>query len=58
MEYREAIEILLKLKDKYSLDEKEKQAVLIAVGTLDGFALGKNRIKGIIKKKKEKNLTE
>jgi hypothetical protein len=55
MEPREAIDILLKMRDKYPLDPKEQEAVLAAIGTLDSAAFTKNRIKGIIKKRKDKH---
>lgn len=54
MEYREAITILIKMLDKYSLDAKEKEAVLTALGVLDWAALGKNRVRGILKARKAK----
>lgn len=49
MEYKEAIEILLKLKDKYILTEQEKEAVIMAVGTLDCGKLAENRFRGVLK---------
>lgn len=54
MEPREAIEILIKMQNKYSFNSKEKQAVIAAMGVLDSAAFTKNRIKGIIAKQKNK----
>lgn len=54
MEYKEAITFLVKMLDRYSLDSGEKEAVLTAIGVLDWASLGKNRMKGILKARKEK----
>ena len=54
MEYKKAVNILIKLLDKHSLDAEEKEAVLTAVGVLDWVSLAKNRMKGIIKARKAK----
>jgi hypothetical protein len=54
MEPREAIAILIKLRDKYPLDKEEQEAVLLAMGVLDSAALSKNRIRGILAKRKNK----
>ncbi|MDD5569085.1 MAG: hypothetical protein PHG23_01565 [Candidatus Pacebacteria bacterium] len=54
MEYKKAIDILLKMKEKYPLDAEEKEAVLAAIGTLDCGSLAKNRMKRIIKGWKDK----
>jgi hypothetical protein len=54
MEPREAITILMKIRDKYLLDAKEQEAALLAIGVLDSAALSKNRIRGILKKRKDK----
>lgn len=54
MEYKEAKEILLKMVKEGKMNEKEKEALLKAVGVLDFAVLGKNRLKSIIKAKKEK----
>lgn len=54
MEYKEAINILLKMIDKYFLKEEEKEAILKAIGTLDCGSLAENRLKKIIKGKKDK----
>ncbi len=59
MEYKEAVAILMKLLDKYKLDEEEKEAVLTAIGLLDLGSLAKSSIKRkikAIKAKKEKDL--
>jgi hypothetical protein len=52
MEYKKAIDILLKMLDKGSLSAEEKEAILTAIGTLDCGALAKNRLKRIIKTQK------
>jgi hypothetical protein len=54
MEYKKAIDVLLKISDKYSLDSEEKEAILTAIGTLDCGSLAENRFKGIIKTRKAK----
>lgn len=54
MEYKEAKNILMKMLDKKSLNKEERGAILTAIGVLDWFLLGKNRMKGIIKAKKAK----
>jgi hypothetical protein len=54
MEYKKAINVLLKIQAKYSLDEEERKAILTAIGTLDCGSLATNRIKGIIKGRKAK----
>ena len=54
MEPREAIEIIMNMRQKYPLDERELEAVMTAVGMLDSAAFTKNRIKGIIKKRKDR----
>ena len=54
MEYKKAIDILLKMLDKYSLDAEEKEAILTAMGTLDCGSLAENRLRGIMKARKAK----
>jgi len=58
MEYKEALALLIKLRDKPSLTSEEKEAILTAIGVLDMASIAKkswgNRIK-IIKAKKEKD---
>lgn len=54
MEYRKAIDILMKMLNKYPFNSKEKEAVMTAVGTLDFGFLAKNRMKRIIKEKQDK----
>lgn len=54
MEYKKAINILLKMTDRYSLDAEEKEAILTAIGTLDCGSLAENRLKHIIKGRKAK----
>lgn len=60
MEYKKAIAVLIKMLDKYSFGAEEKETILTAIGILDWAALGKNRLKGIIKsqKNKRKNKTD
>jgi len=45
MEYQEAIDILKSLLDKPSLDAKEKEAVMTAIGILSWGSLSKSKIK-------------
>lgn len=52
MEPREAIAILMKMRNIYPLNAEEKEAILTAMGVLDSAAFTKNRIKGILKKRK------
>lgn len=54
MDYKEAIKILLDIIQKYPLSEKEKEALRIAMGTLDCGVLVGNRQNMIIKNKKAK----
>jgi hypothetical protein len=54
MEYKKAIDILLKIVDKYPLDIEEKEAIQTAIGTLDCGSLAENRFRGIIKGRKAK----
>lgn len=54
MEYKKAITILLKIKNKYPLSNEEKEAIVTAIGTLDCGSLANNRLKGIIKSRKAK----
>lgn len=54
METREAIKILLKMQEKYTFSVREKKAVITAVGVLDSATLSLNRIKGIVRKRKDK----
>ncbi|HOI59798.1 MAG TPA: hypothetical protein PKU93_00575 [Candidatus Pacearchaeota archaeon] len=54
MDYKEAIEILLNLIKKYSLEGEEKDAIVMAIGTLDCGALAHNRFKSVMKSIKEK----
>lgn len=59
MEDKQAIEILTEMLKKYSFSEKEKEAVLDAIGILSWSKLGQTRIEGIaksLKAKKEKDL--
>lgn len=51
MEFRQAIEILMKMLNKYPLKPEEKIALGKAIGVLDWAALGKNRMKKIMEKK-------
>lgn len=54
IDYRKAIDILMKMLDKYPFSKEEKEAVTTAVGTLDFGALAKNRMRRIIKAKQTK----
>ncbi|HBU07208.1 MAG TPA: hypothetical protein DEB09_03950 [Candidatus Magasanikbacteria bacterium] len=54
MEYKKALNILLKMLNKYSFTTEEKDAMITAVGTLDCGSLMDNRFKGIIKSRKKK----
>jgi hypothetical protein len=54
MEYKKAIEVLIKLPEKHKLNAEEKEAVIAAIGVLDCATLAENRMKGIIKAKKAK----
>lgn len=59
MEYKKAISILTNLLSKYSLEGKEKGAVLTAIGVLDMAFLAKNSIKRrikLLKDKRKKNI--
>ncbi len=58
MEYKDAIEILMKMIRKYSFSANENEAVMKAIGTLDWGALAKNRQKQYIQAKKEKKKKE
>jgi hypothetical protein len=52
MEDKEAIEILTRLLEKYSLAGEEKEAVLTAIGALGWTKLGKGRMENIIRARK------
>ena len=54
MEDNEAIKILLKLLDKNSLSEKEREAIRSSIGILSWSKLGQSRIKSIAKAQKAK----
>jgi hypothetical protein len=54
MEYKKAIDILLKIMDRHSLNTEEKEAIITAISTLDCGSLAENRFKGIIKGRKSK----
>ncbi len=54
MEDKEALEILTSMLDRDMLSEKERQAILTAVGILSWSKLGQGRIKNIIKSQKAK----
>jgi hypothetical protein len=45
MEYKEAIEILKDLLKKHPLDEKEKEAVMTALGVLSWGGLYESKLK-------------
>ncbi len=52
MEDKEAINILIRLLDKYHLDGEEKEAVQAAIGALGWTTLGKGRMRNIIRARK------
>jgi hypothetical protein len=54
MEYKKAIDVLMNLLNKNQLNLAEKGALLTAVGVLDWAHFGKNRMRNIIKARKEK----
>lgn len=54
MEYKKAIDVLLKISSKYPLSAEEKEAIQTAMGTLDCGSLAENRFKGILKGRKAK----
>lgn len=54
MQDKEAIEILMRMGEKYAFSEEEKEAVLTAIGILSWSALGQTRIKNIAKAQKVK----
>jgi len=54
MQDKEAIEILMRMGDKYALSDEEKAAVSAAIGILSWTALGQSRIKNIAKAQKAK----
>ena len=54
MEDKEAIEILLKLLEKNSLSDKEKEAIRSAIGILSWSKLFKGRKESIIKAQQAK----
>jgi hypothetical protein len=49
MEDKEAIEVLTNMAEKKTLCEKEREAILVAIGALSWTKLGKARIAGIAK---------
>jgi len=53
MEYKKAIGVLLEMMER-SNNPEEKEALLTAIGTLDCGSLADNRLKGIMKSRKEK----
>lgn len=54
MEYKKAIVVLSKMEAKYHFSPEEKEAVLTAMGTLDCGSLAENRIRKIVRGRKEK----
>ena len=54
MEDKEAVEILIKMTNKYSFTDEEKEAVQTAIGILSWSKLGQRMIKNMIKSKKAK----
>ena len=45
MEYNQAIDVLTNLLKKYPLDDKEKEAVMIALGVLSWGGLYESKLK-------------
>jgi hypothetical protein len=54
MEYKEALDILIKMAGKSDLTAKEKQAILTAVGVLDMATIAKNSFQRKIQNQKAK----
>jgi len=54
MDDKKAIGVLMKLLKKRSLNDKEKEAIMAAIGILDLASLGANRMKSIINARKAK----
>lgn len=54
MDFKQAIAVLTKMLAERSLDPEEKEAVSTAIGVLDWASLGKNRLKSMAEKRKEK----
>lgn len=54
MEDKVAVEVLKELLSKYSLDEKEKEAVRTAIGVLAWTKLVEGKIKGMKKRREER----
>lgn len=52
MEDKEAIKILMRMIEKYSLSSEEKEAVLAAIGILSWTQLGEGRIRRLAKAQK------
>lgn len=55
MKDKEAISILMKLREKYPLTEEEKEAVSSAIGILAWTKLSESRMKSIKNKQREKS---
>jgi hypothetical protein len=55
MEYQKAIDILISLLNKHSLDAEEKEAVNTAIGVLSWGSLARSRIKAL-KTKRDKSI--
>jgi len=54
MEYKKAIDVLMKLLNKNQISSEEKEAILTAIGILDWAHFGKKRMMNIAKARKEK----
>lgn len=54
MEYKKAIDILMRLSDKRQLSAEEKEAVWTAISTLDLASLAEKSMRNRIKMKKAK----
>ena len=47
MDYKEAVDVLKRLSEKYPLDASEKEAIMTAIGVLVWGALGKSATRAI-----------
>ena len=56
MDYKEAVEILIKLSGKRSLKPAEKEAVLTAIGVLSWATLAKSRLKRLKTKRDKRGM--
>lgn len=54
MEAKQAIAVIIKLREKHKLDSEEKEALAAAIGALDCAVLAESKLKGYIESKKSK----